>query len=203
MGVDLRERGPEADHIDALVALGILIPGEDGSFTAGAARVTRVIRDLERAGLPLDGIAKAVSAGFLEFGLFEQGNCDRFAVLTPDSDSFRETAERPGIPLHLLLQSGRADSNRRPPGPKPGALPGCATPRGIDCRRSGQDVPDSAQEGEGTTSSWNTKSSNSTTSPGWPVIAIPAVPEAIGESSVAVPITLPFTISVSVAGVPP
>ena len=25
--------------------------------------------------------------------------------------------------------SGRKDSNLRPPGPKPGALPGCATPR--------------------------------------------------------------------------
>ena len=27
------------------------------------------------------------------------------------------------------LLSGRQDSNLRPPGPKPGALPGCATPR--------------------------------------------------------------------------
>jgi hypothetical protein len=31
------------------------------------------------------------------------------------------------------LWSGRQDSNLRPPGPKPGALPACATPR----RRSG------------------------------------------------------------------
>ena len=29
----------------------------------------------------------------------------------------------------LDLLSGRQDSNLRPPGPKPGALPGCATPR--------------------------------------------------------------------------
>lgn len=29
----------------------------------------------------------------------------------------------------LALLSGRQDSNLRPPGPKPGALPGCATPR--------------------------------------------------------------------------
>lgn len=28
-----------------------------------------------------------------------------------------------------FCQSGRQDSNLRPPGPKPGALPGCATPR--------------------------------------------------------------------------
>ena len=29
----------------------------------------------------------------------------------------------------LLFLSGRQDSNLRPPGPKPGALPDCATPR--------------------------------------------------------------------------
>src|SRR5262249_10816618 len=31
----------------------------------------------------------------------------------------------------LLLQSGRADLNGRPPAPKAGALPGCATPRSL------------------------------------------------------------------------
>ena len=31
--------------------------------------------------------------------------------------------------FRLLVWSGRRDSNSRPPGPKPGALPNCATPR--------------------------------------------------------------------------
>ena len=31
--------------------------------------------------------------------------------------------------LDYPKKSGRQDSNLRPPGPKPGALPGCATPR--------------------------------------------------------------------------
>ena len=31
--------------------------------------------------------------------------------------------------MNIYLWSGRKDSNLRPPGPKPGALPGCATPR--------------------------------------------------------------------------
>ena len=31
--------------------------------------------------------------------------------------------------------SGRQDSNLRPPGPKPGALPGCATPRLQELRK--------------------------------------------------------------------
>ena len=33
--------------------------------------------------------------------------------------------------------SGRLDSNQRPPAPKAGALPGCATPRLCECLRSG------------------------------------------------------------------
>src|ERR1700676_765762 len=32
-------------------------------------------------------------------------------------------------PCTLKEWSGRLDSNQRPPGPEPGALPGCATPR--------------------------------------------------------------------------
>ena len=35
-----------------------------------------------------------------------------------------------GIPVTLLFSwSGRGDLNARPPAPKAGALPGCATPR--------------------------------------------------------------------------
>src|SRR4028118_926482 len=34
------------------------------------------------------------------------------------------------LPVFRVLLSGREDSNLRPPAPKAGALPGCATPRG-------------------------------------------------------------------------
>ena len=77
------------------------MPGEDGRFTTGAARATRVIRDFERGGLPLDGIAEAVQGGYLSFGLFDLDTYDRIAALT--SETFREAAERTGIPLQLLL----------------------------------------------------------------------------------------------------
>jgi adenylate cyclase len=93
--------GVDTDYVDTLVSLGIFTPDENGLFTAGAARATRVIRDLERGGLPLDGIAEAVKTGLIDFGLFDLGNYDRIAALTVHT--FRETAERTGIPLHLLL----------------------------------------------------------------------------------------------------
>lgn len=93
--------GVEPDYVDTLVSLEIFTPDENGLFTAGAARATRVIRDLERGGLPVAGIAEAVKAGLIDLGLFDLGNYDRIAALT--ADTFRETADRTGIPLHLLL----------------------------------------------------------------------------------------------------
>src|SRR2546427_1748560 len=38
----------------------------------------------------------------------------------------------PGVTPELEKWSGRLDSNQRPPAPKAGALPGCATPRPAD-----------------------------------------------------------------------
>ena len=93
--------GVDTDYVRTLVELGILAPREDGSFTPGASRATRVIRDLTRSGLPLEGIAGAVNAGELDFGMFDLANYDRIAALTPET--FRETAERTGISLQLLL----------------------------------------------------------------------------------------------------
>ena len=100
--IDVAARaGVDLDYVDALVELGILSPNEDGSFTAGAARAARVIRDLERGGLPLDGIAEAVKGGFISFDIFDLGNYDRIASLT--ADTFRQAADRAGIPVQLLL----------------------------------------------------------------------------------------------------
>jgi hypothetical protein len=42
--------------------------------------------------------------------------------------TFRNLTE-PGIGKYFVLWSGRGDLNARPPAPKAGALPGCATPR--------------------------------------------------------------------------
>ena len=52
-------------------------------------------------------------------------------------ESMTDTQTKSGQhPFKILSarKSGRQDSNLRPPGPKPGALPGCATPR---CKTSG------------------------------------------------------------------
>jgi adenylate cyclase len=88
-------------YLETLVGLGILAAREDGSFTTGSARATRVIRDLQHSGLLLEDIAEAVKGGFLSFDLFDLDNYDRISALT--ADTFRRTAERTGIALPLLL----------------------------------------------------------------------------------------------------
>ena len=47
-----------------------------------------------------------------------------------------------GMPIcSLFLESGRQDLNLRPPGPQPGALPDCATPRGLQSGRRESNPP--------------------------------------------------------------
>jgi adenylate cyclase len=93
--------GVDVGYVDDLIRLGILTRGEDDSFAPGAARTARVIRDLERSGLPLAGIADAVAGGFLSFSVFDSTSYDRVAPLT--DRTFRDVAARTDVPLELLL----------------------------------------------------------------------------------------------------
>jgi adenylate cyclase len=93
--------GVTPQFLDELVQRAIVSPSGDGTFTTGAVRAITVISDLERAGLPIDGIAEAVRGGHLSFEFFDSGQYDRIATLT--SETFREASERLDIPLQLLL----------------------------------------------------------------------------------------------------
>src|SRR5205823_4895202 len=48
------QAGVESAFVDTLIDRGVLTPDETCSFTPGSARAARVIRDLERSGLPLE-----------------------------------------------------------------------------------------------------------------------------------------------------
>jgi hypothetical protein len=58
------------------------------------------VHSLERAGVPLDGIAAAVRASALSFSFLDAPAFDRFAGLS--STTFRVVSERTGILLDLL-----------------------------------------------------------------------------------------------------
>jgi hypothetical protein len=92
-----RRAGVDPEHVDRLIELGILRPGTGDTFSSGDARRARWIRALERAGVPLDGIAAAVRDGTLSFSFFDAAAFDRFPGVS--SITFRELSERTvGVP---------------------------------------------------------------------------------------------------------
>jgi adenylate cyclase len=93
--------GVDPDYVGHLVELGILAPGAGDSFSPGDVRRARWVQSLERAGVPLDGMAAAVRDGALSFSFMDVTAFDRFAGLT--GTSFQELSVRTGIPLELLM----------------------------------------------------------------------------------------------------
>jgi class 3 adenylate cyclase len=92
--------GVDRDYVDRLVEVGILKPGPGDAFSAGDVRRARWVRSLERAGVPLDGMAAAIRQGTLSFSFLDVAVFDRFAPLS--DTTFRELSERTGVSLELL-----------------------------------------------------------------------------------------------------
>ena len=98
---DAAERaGVEASYLDQLVDLGILAPQEPDRFSPGDVRRVLMARSLEDAGIPLDGVAAAIEQGALSLDFLDAPAFERFAALAPET--FRQVADRTGIPLELL-----------------------------------------------------------------------------------------------------
>jgi adenylate cyclase len=95
-----RRAGVDPEYVDRLVELGILRPGPGDAFSPGDVRRARWVQGLERAGVPLDGMAAAVRSGALSFSFLDASAFDRFTGVS--DTTFRELSERTGIPLDLL-----------------------------------------------------------------------------------------------------
>jgi adenylate cyclase len=92
--------GVDPDYVDRLVELGILTSGAGDAFSTGDVRRARWVQSLERAGVPLDGMAAAVRDGALSFSFLDASAFDRVAGLS--DTTFHQLSERTGIPLDLL-----------------------------------------------------------------------------------------------------
>ena len=93
--------GVDPEYLDRLVELGILTPAGGDGFSPGDALRARWLQSLERAGVPLEGLAAAVRDGVLSFSFLDVGAYDRFAGLS--GTTFQELSAQTGIPLELLL----------------------------------------------------------------------------------------------------
>jgi adenylate cyclase len=93
--------GVDPDYLDRLVELGILTPGAGDGFSPGDVLRARWLGSLERAGVPLEGMAAAVRDGALSFSFLDVGAYDRFAGLS--GTTFQQLSAQTGIPLELLM----------------------------------------------------------------------------------------------------
>jgi class 3 adenylate cyclase len=93
--------GLDPDYLDRLVELGILTPAAGEAFSPGDALRARWVQSLERAGVPLEGLAAGVRDGALSFSYLDASAFDQFAGLS--GTTFQELSASTGIPLELLL----------------------------------------------------------------------------------------------------
>ena len=105
-----RRAGVDPEYIDRLAELGILKPGD--GFSPGDVRRARWVRSLERAGVPLDGMAAAVQRGKLSFSFLDVTAFDRFTLVS--DTTFRELSERTGVPMELLKVVREAAGSAEP-----------------------------------------------------------------------------------------
>jgi adenylate cyclase len=95
-----RRAGVDPGYVEHLVALGILRPLQDDTFSQGDVLTARWVHSLEEAGIPLDGMATAVRDGDLSFSYLDAAAFDRFAEVS--DTTFRQLSEDTGIPMELL-----------------------------------------------------------------------------------------------------
>jgi adenylate cyclase len=93
--------GVANDYVVMLVELGILSSAPDGHFSEGDVRRIRLMQTLERAGMPLQGVAAAVQSGNLSLGFLDTAAYDRLASLS--DVTLQEVSEKTGIPVELLM----------------------------------------------------------------------------------------------------
>ena len=93
--------GVDPGYIDRLVGLGILTPDPADTFSPGDALRARWLQSLERAGVPLEGLAAAVRDGTLSLSFLDVPAYDQFTGLS--ATTFQQLSAQTGIPLELLM----------------------------------------------------------------------------------------------------
>lgn len=93
--------GVDEAYLDQLIGLGLLEKRPTNRMTIGDVRRAQLTRTLEKAGIPLDGLAGLVQRGKLSMAFLDSPTYERFAALS--SETFASLAERTGVPLDLLM----------------------------------------------------------------------------------------------------
>jgi adenylate cyclase len=92
--------GVSVDLLSRLAELEIVKPRDGDRFTDGDARRAELAQSLEKAGIPLDGLAAAIKQGALSLDFLDAPVYERFSLLS--DVTFQQLSEKTGAPLNLL-----------------------------------------------------------------------------------------------------
>jgi adenylate cyclase len=98
--------------VSQLVELGIVPPGEDGTFSIGDVRRIRLLQTLDRAGLPLDAVADVMRGGELSLDFYDLPTYERLSTNT--EETFEVVAKDTNVPLELLVMLREAMGSGQP-----------------------------------------------------------------------------------------
>jgi adenylate cyclase len=115
------QAGVERSYVARLVELGILSPGDDGTFSEGDVYRIRFVRASESGGLSLEAIARSIEEGRFSLGFLDS---PQFRWATLSSRTYRQVAEEFDMPLEFVLASEEALGKVRP-------APGDAAPEDL------------------------------------------------------------------------
>ena len=105
----INRAGIDPDELRRLVALGIIEPDIEGSFSGGQIRRIGLVRALVDAGVPLEGLASAMRRGQFSLDFLDAPAFERFSALS--DVTFEQYAERTGTPVELFPEAFEAGLN--------------------------------------------------------------------------------------------
>jgi len=88
-------------YLDRLISLGMIEQRPNERLTPGDVRRAQLVRTLDRAGIPLDGLAALIRDGRVSMSFLDTPTYERFAALS--NETFASVAKRTGVPLDLLM----------------------------------------------------------------------------------------------------
>jgi len=93
--------GIPLEEVGTLVELGILSPTTGDRFRSGDVRRIGVVKMLQEAGMPLDGLATLLKSRDVSLNFLDSPMYGRLAALS--STTFSELSAKTGIPVDLLM----------------------------------------------------------------------------------------------------
>jgi len=80
--------------------LGIVRSDEHAKFSVGQVRRAQMAQTLDRAGIPLEGLAEGIARGEISLDFFDRPDYDRFPLMA--DETFAEASARTGVPMELM-----------------------------------------------------------------------------------------------------